>query len=177
MNAMARMTFSPMRRQFVDLVHTHRGPPRFAGFRLPTCQAFTFRGVSNVSNGQTKTSNLSGASSWCSRRHLGKTDDSQCKKSKLHEKEEKRESTSNFHSEVIPRLSGPVDLGKIRVLSSSLIKTLTCLFKHYFVAREHRNSGNNTLKKITASYCWFVFGISGDFFWLTRLLSIRNLVY
>ena len=58
MNAMARMTFSPMRRQFVDLVHTHRGPPRFAGFRLPTCQAFTFSGVSrvsNVSNGQTKT--------------------------------------------------------------------------------------------------------------------------
>ena len=54
MNAMARMTFSPMRRQFVD-VHTHRGPPRFAGFRLPTCQAFTFSGVSNVSNGQTKT--------------------------------------------------------------------------------------------------------------------------
>ena len=33
----------------------HRGPPRFAGFRLPTCQAFTFWGVSNVSNGQTKT--------------------------------------------------------------------------------------------------------------------------
>ena len=55
MNAMARMTFSPMRRQFVDLVHTHRGPPRFAGFRLPTCQAFTFSGASNVSNGQTKT--------------------------------------------------------------------------------------------------------------------------
>ena len=36
----------------------HRGRPRFAGFRLPTCQAFTFSGVSrvsNVSNGQTKT--------------------------------------------------------------------------------------------------------------------------
>ena len=36
----------------------HRGRPRFAGFRLPTCQAFTFSGFSrvfNVSNGQTKT--------------------------------------------------------------------------------------------------------------------------
>ena len=33
----------------------HRGRLRFAGFRLPTCQAFTFWGVSNVSNGQTKT--------------------------------------------------------------------------------------------------------------------------
>ena len=32
----------------------HRGRLRFAGFRLPTCQAFTFWGISNVSNGQTK---------------------------------------------------------------------------------------------------------------------------
>ena len=33
----------------------HRGRLRFAGFRLPTCQAFTFWDLSNVSNGQIKT--------------------------------------------------------------------------------------------------------------------------
>ena len=49
---------------------------------------------------------------------------------------------------MIPRLWGPVDLGKIRVLPASLIQTLTCVFKHYFVALEHRNSGNKTLNKI-----------------------------
>ena len=54
----------------------------------------------------------------------------------------------HLHSEAIPRLSGPVDLEKIRVLSASLIQTLTCVFKHYFVAHEHRNSGNETLNKI-----------------------------